>query len=77
MAIMRYAFDELQLHRLDGCWFTDNIPSQALYKKCGWIEEGIHKEYVYKNGAYKDLVFVRILADEYRALIGKNNYWDL
>lgn len=77
MAIMRYAFDELQLHRLDGSWFTDNIPSQNLYKKCGWVEEGIRKDYIYKHGTYKDLVFVRILAEEYRALIAKNNYWNL
>lgn len=75
MAIMRYAFDELQLHRLDGSWFTDNVPSQNLYKKCGWVEEGVRKDYVFKGGKYKDLVVVRILENEYRMLVEKNDYW--
>ena len=34
MAIMRYAFDELQLNRLDGSWFPDNAPSKGMYTKC-------------------------------------------
>lgn len=76
MAIMRYAFDELQLHRLDGSWFPDNIPSQNMYKKCGWVEEGVRKDYIFKQGKYRDLVIVRILATEYRQLIEKNYYWD-
>ena len=75
MAIMRYAFDELQLHRLDGSWFDSNIPSQRLYTKCGWKVEGVHKEYIFKRGQYRDLVFVRILESEYRDLISTNHYW--
>ena len=35
MAIMRYAFDELGLNRLDGSWFDSNVASKGLYKKCG------------------------------------------
>ena len=76
MAIMRYAFDELLLHRLDGSWFETNIPSQRLYTKCGWQVEGIHKEYIFKRGEYRDLVFVRILESEYRDLVSRNHYWD-
>lgn len=76
MAIMRYAFDELQLHRLDGGWFKENTASAGLYKKCGWKEEGIRKEYIYKRGAYRDLVEVGILSTEYYELVEKNQYWN-
>lgn len=75
MAIMRYAFDELNLVRLDSAWLPDNKPSRALYKKCGWIEEGVRKKYIYKNGEYKDLIISGILADDYYSLIKKNRYW--
>lgn len=44
MAVMRYAFDELNLNRLDGSWYEDNLPSQKLYKKCGWNVEGVRKK---------------------------------
>lgn len=33
-------------------------------------------EGIFKNGKYRDLVVVGILADEYHALIEKNHYWD-
>lgn len=76
MAIMRYAFDELGLHRLEGSWFDTNIASVKLYKKCGWIEEGVRREYIFKNGEFRDLTVVGILASEYYALIKENNYWN-
>lgn len=64
MAIMRYAFDELQLHRLDGSRFVDNFPSRNVYMKCGWVEEGIRRNYICKGGKYRDLVITGILAEE-------------
>lgn len=76
MAIMRYAFDELGLHRLDGSWFDDNIASKGVYTKCGWTVEGVKREYVYKGGEYKDLSIVGILAADYYALIKRNHYWE-
>ena len=76
MAIMRYAFDELGLHRLDGAWFDTNIASKNLYTKCGWREEGIKREYIYKKGKFRDLIITGILAEEYYSLVSKNRYWD-
>lgn len=76
MAIMRYAFDELQLNRLDGSWFPENIASKNMYMKCGWKEEGIKKQCVFKRGKYRDLILTGILAQDYYDLIEKNHYWD-
>lgn len=76
MAIMRYAFDELGLHRLDGAWFDFNEPSKALYTKCGWKEEGVRREYVYKRGEWRNLTVVGVLESDYRELIKSNHYWD-
>lgn len=75
MAIMRYAFDELGLNRLDGSWFPDNIPSKNMYLRCGWKEEGIRRKHVYKNGKYKDVVISGILAEEYYTMIRTDDYW--
>ena len=65
MAIMRYAFDELGLHRLEGSWFATNKASIGLYKKCGWVEEGVKRDYIFKKGQFRDLTVVGILASEY------------
>ena len=76
MAIMRYAFDELGLHRLDGSWFDSNTASKALYTKCGWKAEGVRRDYIYKRGEWRDLTVVGVLESDYRELIAKNHYWD-
>lgn len=75
MAIMKYAFDELQLNRLNGSWFEENIPSRNMYMRCGWVEEGRLRQYIYKNGKYRDLMTVGILRKDYYDLVDKNNYW--
>lgn len=76
MAIMRYAFDELGLNRLNGSWFSENIPSKTMYMKCGWKEEGIRRKYIYKNGNYRDLVETGILAEDYYRLVEEKRYWE-
>ena len=76
MAVMRYAFDELGLHRLDGSWFDFNTASINLYKKCGWKEEGVRREYVFKRGEWRDLTVVGVLESDYRKLVASNHYWD-
>ena len=76
MALMRYAFDELQLNRLETTWFATNLASEQMYLKCGWKKEGIKRQSVYKRGQYRDLVVAGVLEKEYRALTAENHYWD-
>lgn len=76
MAIMRYAFDELGLNRLNGSWFPENVPSKNMYMKCGWKEEGVRRNYIYKGGKYRDLVETGVLAEDYYELINGNHYWE-
>lgn len=66
MTLMCYAFDELQLVRLDGSWAEYNESSIALYKKCGWAVEGIKKKAIFQGGRYHALLIGGILAGEYR-----------
>lgn len=76
MALERYVFDELGLHRLDGSRFKDNIGSEKLYKKCGWKDEGVQRECVYKNGEFKDLILMGVLESDYREAAERLHYWD-
>lgn len=77
MAIMRYAFDELGLNRLNGSWFAENISSKSMYMKCGWKEEGLRRKYIFKHGEYRDLIETGVLAKDYYELVAKNNYWNI
>jgi len=77
MALMRYAFEELQLHRLETVWFPDNVPSRKLYLKCGWAEEGVRRSCAYQRSQYRDMCYASILEPEYRALVAATCYWDI
>lgn len=76
MALMRYVFDELGFHRLEATRLAMNQVSAHVLAKCGFVEEGVKRDYIYKGGEYRDLVEASILADEYYELIHKNHYWE-
>lgn len=76
MAVMRYAFEELQLNRLDGAIIDYNEPSKGLYcKRCGWKIEGIRRQAIFKRNRYHDVIVVGILRQEYFELVEQNQYW--
>lgn len=76
MAVMRYVFDELGFHRLDVSWLATNTVSANTFAKCGFVEEGVKREYIYKGGKFINLVEASILANEYYDLINANHYWE-
>lgn len=76
MAIMRYAFDELNLNRLTAEWLEENIASQKMHLKCGYRVEGCIRDCIYKNGSYHNLIVGGILREEYYQMIEENKYWN-
>ncbi|HTW93003.1 MAG TPA: GNAT family protein [bacterium] len=77
MAIMRYAFEELRLERLETFMIEYNAVSLHVYcQKCGWKEEGRRKRRYFQIGRYWDQVLIGITREDYLALIAENKYWD-
>ena len=50
LAMLRYAFDELQMHRAWGSTLAYNQASLNMQKLCGYTVEGRKRKAVYKNG---------------------------
>ena len=65
MTLMKFAFEELNLNRLDGSWMEDNIASEKLYLKCGWKVEGIKENAIFRNGKYHNLKITGITQQDY------------
>ncbi len=65
MLMVKYAFEEKNLHRIYGRILSDNIASIKMFKKCKFTQEGILRQNIYKDGAYKDMVIVSILKEEF------------
>lgn len=77
MAIMRYAFEELHLERLDGSMIEYNTASLRTYcGKCGWKEEGRLRNWYFRRGRYWDKILVGVTRQDYEALVADDHYWD-
>ena len=60
--ILRYAEDELELHRLEASILTDNSKSRSVLIRCGFKEVGLNEKYLFINGAWRNhITFSRIL----------------
>jgi RimJ/RimL family protein N-acetyltransferase len=65
-AISDYSFYQLRLNRLETTIISINQPSLKLFlNKCGWKQEGILRNWYYRNGIYIDKIILSILKEEY------------
>jgi [ribosomal protein S5]-alanine N-acetyltransferase len=49
-----YAFNNLDLHRIEATTLVDNIKSQSVLLACGFKEIGISERYLFINGKWRD-----------------------
>jgi RimJ/RimL family protein N-acetyltransferase len=66
--IIKYGFEQLNLHRISSTAYAFNERSLRLHKKVGFTEEGRHREAVFKNGKYQDVVVFGLLREEWKGM---------
>ncbi|MHB1357669.1 MAG: GNAT family N-acetyltransferase [Anaerolineae bacterium] len=64
--LVRYAFQELNLHRLQLTVFEYNERAQAVYRKVGFSIEGRLREWILRDGKRYDMLQMGLLASEWR-----------
>ncbi|CAA9551770.1 MAG: Ribosomal-protein-S5p-alanine acetyltransferase [uncultured Thermomicrobiales bacterium] len=64
--VLRFAFDELRLHRVGLLVLDINERAQAMYEKCGFVREGVVREGVLVGDEWHSDVTMSILEAEYR-----------
>ncbi|HXH23422.1 MAG TPA: GNAT family protein [Dehalococcoidia bacterium] len=70
ITLLRFAFDEMNLHRVMLTVDERNLRAVASYKKCGFLEEGRLRDDRYARGKYWATLVMGVLEDEFRALHG-------
>lgn len=65
--ILRVAFEELNLHRVNLVVLETNKSAIECYKKVGFVEEGRMRDARKKDDKYYSLIEMSILEDEYYA----------
>lgn len=76
MTLLRYGFEELRLHRINGRTLEYNGASLHVLQKVGYKIEGTQRQVIFKNGKYNDIVILGCLKSDYEKLVSENHYWD-
>jgi RimJ/RimL family protein N-acetyltransferase len=63
---LRFAFGELNLHRVELEVFAFNKRAIRAYEKAGFRLEGTRLQSHFHNGAYHDAHIMGVLSDEFR-----------
>lgn len=63
--LIDFIFNEMNINRIQLFVFSFNERAIRSYKKVGFIEEGILKQSVFRNGRYYDEIVMSILKENY------------
>ena len=63
--ILQYGFQELGLERISSTVLADNIGSRKAGEKVGYVQEGLLRRAVFKEGRFHDLIAYSVLKDEF------------
>ena len=65
MTIIKHAFDDLNLQRVELGVLESNEIAVKLYKKCGFVQEGVKRKSNYKNGKYENMIIMSVLKENF------------
>jgi len=69
--LMKFAFEELGMHKIELGVHSTNKRAIACYKKCGFVLEGCEREHDFYNGKYIDSYRMGILKKEWETIYRK------
>lgn len=70
IAVVHYAFQVLDLSRLESACLPENKASRALLEKCGYKYEGVAQSYLQINGRWRNHVLYANLRGDRRGKVG-------
>lgn len=65
--LMKYAFEQLNLHRVDLFVHAWNERAIKAYEKCGFQHDGRLREAHFMDGKYSDVLLMGLLYEDFRA----------
>ncbi len=67
---LRFAFGELNLHRVQLTVFSYNQRAIGLYEKAGFRREGVFRQFMQRDGQWYDMYLYGLLSNEWEANAG-------
>jgi len=59
--VINYCFEKLGLHQIYAGILDDNVASNRLFESKGFVFSGKHKDWVFYNGRWMDLLFCQLI----------------
>ena len=59
--VSKFAFEQLNLHRLNAGCYADNVGSAKAFLRAGWMQEGVRPRRFYCEGRYVDEILLGLL----------------
>jgi len=69
-AVVHYAFEVMDLSRLESACLPENAASRGLLEKCGYKYEGVAQSYLQINGRWRNHVLYANLRNDRRGRVG-------
>lgn len=63
---LRFAFEELNLHRIQASVFSYNNASLRMCEKLGFVREGTYREFLERGGQRYDMIMLGMLRSEWQ-----------
>lgn len=63
--LIRFIFNELNVHKICLNVYSFNERAIRSYKKCGFVTEGVFRQQIFKGGKYHDEIRMGLLRDEW------------
>ena len=64
--MLRFAFKDLKLHRVEANVQPENLPSIAVLKRCGFTKEGFSRKYLKIAGKWRDHERFAIIREDWK-----------
>ena len=58
-----FGLNEMNLRKIKATVFDFNRAARACYARCGFLEEGVLKQEIYREGAYHDVTLMALFRD--------------
>jgi RimJ/RimL family protein N-acetyltransferase len=65
--MLRYAFHTLNLHRVHLTVNADNEAGIRAYKAAGFVDEGVARQHMFREGEYVDMRVMGVLRHEWES----------
>lgn len=63
--MLKYAFHSLNLNRVWLKVFAEHTAAVNLYRKCGFVQEGVLRQDAYLEGRYRDTIIMSVLREDF------------